>query len=204
METRRLQLDTAADKSRPQFSVPAWRASALALEFGIFTSGVVMSLADVSSITLRIRKARLATALLLERTIAAVDFTSCTLAQWAAGTHEHLRIELTSDALNLTMGSLSSTLHVTLSATLSSGSVQVLGIGSMVLNDANAVAGEAPDEVGTAITLAEADARFVRFDGAQTLTNDQKLQALSNLLTISDSGITFPNGKVIYFTSTEA
>lgn len=204
METRRLQIDTAADKSRPQFSVPAWRASALALEFGIFEAGAVLSLAEVSSITLRVRKARLATALLLERTVAAADFTSCSLAQWAAGTHEHLRVELTSDAMNIATGALTSTLHVTLSATLSSGSVQVLGIGSLVLTDANAVAGEAPDEVGTALTLAEADARFVRFDGAQSLTTEQKMQALENLLTVGESGITLPNGKIIYFNSTEA
>ena len=196
METRRIQIDTSADKAVPQFSLPAWRASALALEFGIFESGAVMSLADVSSITLRVRKAPLATALLLERTVASASFSSCTLAQWAAGTHEHLRIELTSAAMNITMGMARSTLHVTLSATLSSGSVRVLGVGSLVLHDANAVAGDAPAEVGTATTQGECDARYLRYDGTQTLDSSKKLQALTNLGLSWLAGATKAGGKI--------
>lgn len=181
METHRIKIDVAADKERPQFSAPLWRASAVALELGCFASGAVLDLEGVSSVTLRVRRARMAEAVMLEKTVAAAAFTACTAPQWAAGTHEHVRMEFSSNDMNITVGARVAVLHVTLSAVLASGGARVLGVGEIILHDANAVPGEVTEPPGTAVTLEECDARFVRFDGEQGLTEGAQAQVRANL-----------------------
>jgi hypothetical protein len=200
MQTHRLKIEITAAKTRAQFSATLWRASAVALELGLFDAGVSVTLADYSSITLRVRKARLAADVLLEKTLAFSSLSTCTAAQWAAGTHEHARITLTSAEMNLAMASKLETLHVTVSAVLADGgSTEVLGMGELILHDANAVPGTVADNADPATSLAECDARFLRYDGAQTLTTGQKNQAIANIGIIKTADrITFPDGSFIY------
>lgn len=201
METHRLKLEITARKDRPSFTATLWRSSAVAFEVGLFEEGAALDLTGVNSITMRVRKARLAEPVLLEKTVAAAAFTSSTPAQWAAGTHQHLSLEMTSDEMGLTLGSKVAVMFVSFSALLASGSVQVLGAGEFIFHDANAVAGEVSEGSGTAISLAEADLRFLRHDGAQDLTEAQQLRALLNAgITVSATGITLPNGRAIFFT----
>lgn len=195
METHRLKLDTRATRDRAAFSATLWRASAVALELGFFEGGAVLDLTGVTSITLRVRSARLAEAVLLEKTVAAAAFTSCTVPQWTAGTHEHVRLELTSAETNITIGFKNAVLHVTVSAQLSTGSVQVLGMGEINLVDANAVSGDVSPGAGTAVTLEECNALFVS-RAVQSLSGAEKLQVLTNLGLAWLNGATLSGGKI--------
>lgn len=206
MQAHRIKIEVTASKAHAQFSATVWRASAVALELGLFSAGASVTLADYSSITLRVRKARLASDVLLEKTVAFASLTACTAAQWAAGTHEHARLELTSTEMNLAMSSKLDTLHVTVSAVLASGgSTEVLGMGELILHDANAVPGTVADNADPATSLAECDARFLRYDSPQTLLEAQQLAVLTALgldwlagATRANGKITLANGQVIW------
>ncbi|MES2596077.1 MAG: hypothetical protein V4662_12110 [Verrucomicrobiota bacterium] len=205
METHRLKIDEQASKDRAQFSATLWRGSAVALELGIFNRGAVRDLSDASSLTLRVRSARLSAGLLLEKVVAAADFTACTAPQWAAGTHQHVTLEMTSEEMNFALADPPTTLFVSVTALLGSGGVQVLGLGEFILQDAGAVPGSTTPTEGTLLTLEEADARYVKTTGAQALTEEQQLQVLENLgITLTDSTLTLPNGRTIYLNAPDA
>lgn len=197
MQSHRLKIELTAPKTRAQFSATVWRASAVALELGLFSAGASVTLADYSSITLRVRKARMAADVLLEKTVAFASLTACTATQWAAGTHEHARIELASTEMNLAMSSKLDTLHITVSAVLAvGGSTEVLGMGELILHDANAVPGTVAENADPATSLAECDARFLRYDSPQTLLEAQQLAVLTALGLAWLAGSTLANGKV--------
>lgn len=207
--TLRLALNAAPTRlSRAELSPEWYRGVALRVECAVYEATAISSLSAVSSLTMSVRASREDTtsAALMSKTVAAADFGSCTAPQWLAGTHEHAAFEFTAAETNLDLsGGGKLEVYVVFKALLSDGDEVIIGTGRGLVIEANAGAvGDPPENPAPALGAAEADARFVRFDDAQSLTTEQKMQALGNLLTVGETGVTLPNGKIIYFTSTEA
>lgn len=158
--SQRIKLDTGANKGRAQCTVPIFRASAVVLDFGIFAGSVQQSWTGITSVTLRVRAARLASVVLIEQVVTA--FTACTAAQWAAGTNQHFSVSLSAAQTALAMSAKVDTLHATLSTLRADGGVEVLGWFELVMHDANALPGTVADTVAPGLTVAEGDTRYVR------------------------------------------
>ncbi len=175
--SHRIKLDTGAAKGRAQCQVPIFRASAVVLDFGVFAGSLPQVWTGITSVTLRVRAARLAPVVLIEQVV--TSFSNCTAAQWAAGAHEHFSVALTAAQTALSMSAKVDTLHATLSALRADGGVEVLGWFELVMHDANALPGTVAETVGPGLTVAEGDTRYVRG-------------------VLSADRFTFPNGAFIY------
>lgn len=175
--SHRIKLDTGAAKGRAQCQVPIFRASAVLLDFGLFAGSVPQVWTGITSVTLRVRAARLASVVLIEEVV--TSFNTCTAAQWNAGSHEHFSVSLSAAQTALAMSAKVDTLHATLSALRDDGEVVVLGWFELVMHDANALPGTVAETVAPGLSLAEADARYVRG-------------------VLSADRVTFANGAFIY------
>ncbi|MES2598604.1 MAG: hypothetical protein V4662_24935 [Verrucomicrobiota bacterium] len=192
--TQRIKLSTVPVVSAASLTLDFFRGAPLRLECAAFTSSDIASMAGVSSVTLLMKKERTDkdSAALMAKTVAAADFTSATAAQWVAGTHEQFAFDLSAAECNLDLGTDERKVFwLVFKALLSSGSTVVLGCGFATCYEANQdPVGDPPENPGSAFSQAEADARFVRFDGEQELTEDEQDQAKANLGLDGPLGVT--------------
>lgn len=206
--TQRLPLLTSAvDLSRSSLTVSFYRGMALTVEVAVFDAAAIASLAGVTSLTLMVKSSREATDAAALMSKAVTSFESCTAPQWLAKTHQHAAFEFTAAECNLDLsGGSKATFWLVFKALLSSGDEAILGTGLATCYEANATAaGDPPENPNPGISVSDADARFVRYDGAQTLTTEQATQALTNLgITLGATAITWPNGKTTWYDSNEA
>lgn len=200
MLTLRQRLALSDVPTSVQLSLDAFRGLPFAVECALFESAAISTLTGITSITMLAKASREDTesAALMASTVAAADFETCTLSQWVAGTSQHVTFEFTAAEANLDLsGSTKRVLWLVFKALLSSGDSVILGRGFLTLHEVNADAtGTPPENPAPALSAAEADARFVRFDGTQTLETSEKLQALTNLGLAWLAGSTLANGKV--------
>lgn len=208
--TLRLALNAVPVRlSRAELSPEWYRGIALRVECAVFEAAAISDLSAVSSLTMSVRISREDTtsAALMSQTIAAASFTTCTAPQWLAGTHEHVAFEFTAAETNIDLQSGAKLeVYVVFKALLTDGEEVIVGTGRGLVVEANAGAvGDPPENPGPALGTAEADARFVRFDGSQTLETSERLQALTNLgiawlagSSLADGKVTLSTGQTIF------
>jgi hypothetical protein len=200
MLTLRQRLSLEDLPTHTQISLDAFRGIAFAVESALFSGSAISDLSGISSVTMLVKASREDTesAALMASTVAAADFGNCTLTQWVAGTHQHVTFAFDAAEANLDLqGSTKRILWLVFKALFSSGDSVILGRGFLTLHEANAEAtGTPPENPAPALSAAEADARFVRFDGAQTLQSAERLQALTNLGLAWLAGASKAGGKI--------
>jgi hypothetical protein len=122
-------------------------------------SGTPLALADVESMTLRIRASRDAAEVLVESVVDAADIdVDPTLAQWTAGTHAHAIFDLSSAQLNLDLGGPTRRMWVTVQALIDDGvstpyTLLLLADYVELWEDGSSAADPPPENPGTAATL---------------------------------------------------
>lgn len=181
-------------------SLDAYRGIPFSVESALFAGSSISNMSGISSVTMMVRASREDTeaAALMSETVAAANFGTCTLNQWLAGTHQHVTFSFDSAESNLDLqGGAKRIFWLVFKALLSGGDTVILGRGFLTLHEANAVAsGTPPENPGPALGTSEADARFLRYDGTQTLNADAKLAALTNLGLAWLAGATKAGGKI--------
>jgi hypothetical protein len=200
MLTLRQRLSLEDLPTHTQISLDAYRGIAFKVQSALFAGSAISDMSGISSVTMIVRASREDTdaAALMSETVAAASFGSCTLNQWLAGTHQHATFAFDSAESNLDLqGGAKRIFWLVFKALLSGGDTVILGRGFLTLHEANAAAsGTPPENPGPALGTSEADARFVRYDGTQTLNTDAKLAALTNLGLAWLAGATLANGKI--------
>lgn len=193
--------------SQAALTLDFYRAIPLSIEVAVFDAAGIASLTGVTSITLMVKATREGTdaAALMSKTVS--SFTSCTAPQWIAGTNEQAAFEFTAAECNLDLsGGSKAAFWLVFKGLLSTGDEVILGTGRATCYEANATAaGDPPENPNPAISLGDADARYVRYDGEQTLLSAQQLDVLTNLglawlagATLSTDRITLSNGKFLW------
>ena len=194
MDILTLRQRLAAQPPLPAVSLDLLRAMACRIQVAVFDAGGIASLSGVSSLTMLVKQDQTATdvAALMAATVAAADFETATVSGWVAGTAQQATFNFTAAETNLDLqGGARQRFWVVFKALLNSGSTVVLGSGWLMLHEANAGAvGNPPENPGPALDAAAADARFLRFDGEQVLTEGQQLQARANMGLDGPLGVT--------------
>lgn len=181
MHTYRLKGNSQpAQMSMPELSLEHVRGFPMRLHVGLFDGPAVVTVANLASLSLVVKDSRSsASAPLMAATV--TDFTSCTSTAWADGSGKHAEFEFTAAecALDLS-GSDRRDLWLSFKAITSDGDEMWYGGGKFVLYESGAeIEGEPPENAAPGISLAEADARYIRG-------------------TLSANKLTFPNGQFIY------
>jgi hypothetical protein len=186
IDTVRIKVDRATAKGGPQFSADMWKGAATAFQVGLFRGGVAESIEGVSSLTWRVKNARMGSVTLMSKTIAGNDLTECTSGEWQAGTGQHATFEFSAAECNLPMGGKNAAFHVTITALLLSGATVTCGVGELRVWDANAeVAGDPPENPEALLTIDIGDARYLLISS------------------VSNDRVTLPNGKFFYLNTEE-
>jgi hypothetical protein len=125
-------------------------------------SGTPLTLANVQSMTLRLRASRTAEDVLAEAVTESITNT-VTLAQWTAGTHQHALFELSAAQLNLLDGDKpEQRLWVTIQALIDDGgtpyTLLLLADYFELWEDGSSAADPPPENQGTAATLDDVEA----------------------------------------------
>jgi len=125
-------------------------------------SGTPLALANVESMTLRLRASRTAEEVLAEAVTESIT-NSVTLAQWTAGTHQHALFELTAAQLNLLDGTKpEQRLWITIQALIDDGgtpyTLLLLADYFELWEDGSSAADPPPENQGTAATLDDVEA----------------------------------------------
>jgi len=122
-------------------------------------SGTPLVLANVQSMTLRIRESRTAEGILAESTASSITST-VTPASWSAGTHQHALFDLSAAQMNLLDGSTEKAkLWITIQALIDDGgtpyTLLLLADYFELWEDGSSAADPPPENPGTAVTLEE-------------------------------------------------
>jgi len=151
--------------SQAALTLDFYRAIPLSIEVAVFDAAGIASLTGVTSLTLMVKATREGTdaAALMSQTVS--SFTSCTAPQWIAGTNEHAVFEFDSAECNLDLsGGAKAAFWLVFKALLSSGDEVILGTGRATCYEANAAdAGDPPENPNPGISIASADARYLRW-----------------------------------------
>ena len=140
------------------------RGNATRFEFGFFTrQGAIYNLSLVESVTLKIQPSRLVNAALAEKTLAAEDLDlTLDAGSWADGSKAHAAFEFTNAEMNIDPVTVRKTYWFVVTAILSSGTKVTLSGGNFFIHEGNDAPGDPPPEnLGTAITMEQADARYL-------------------------------------------
>jgi hypothetical protein len=127
-------------------------------------SGTPLALADVESMTLRIRASRDAAEVLAEKVVLAADLDlTPTLNEWTAGTDAHAIFDLSAAELNLTLGGPTRRMWVTVQALIDDGvstpyTLLLLADYVELWEDGSSAADPPPENPGTAATLDDVEA----------------------------------------------
>ena len=162
-----------------------WRGNATTFQFGFFdTAGALLDLTDVSSINLKIRASQTyGSTVLADKTVAAaaLDLTTNSTT-WGDGTKQHAEFAFTNAEMNLDPAGAKKAFWLVVTAAMADGSEVTMCAGSILFHeDNNAAADPPPENPGTAATIEETDARYVRYGAAQSLTSGQQDQAATNI-----------------------
>lgn len=200
MLTLRQRLSLTDLPTNTQISLDAYRGIAFQVQSALFSGTAISDMSGISSVTMIVRASREDTdaAALMSETVAAADFGTCTLNEWLAGTGQHATFSFSATESNLDLqGGAKRIFWLVFKALLSGGDTVIIGRGFLTLHEANAEAsGTPPENPGPALGTAEADARFLRYDGTQTLNTDAKLAALTNLGLAWLAGASQAGGKI--------
>lgn len=140
------------------------RGNATRFELGLFDrAGAVHNVSNVESLNLKLQPGQMdSSGVLADKTISVLDNTLDTTT-WDNGTKQHAVFELTNAEMNLAMVSGSPrTLWLVVTAIMVDATEYTLIAGNFLLHEDNNAAGPPPPEnVGTPITIEQADARYL-------------------------------------------
>ncbi len=162
--TQRLKCDKDARFSQVSLTAEMWKGRATTFLLGLFAGNSVVSIEDITSVTLRVKLNRDASdADVMVATVAADALVQITGSQWTAKTHATATMSFTNAQCNLNVDGNSTSYWITVEALLENGDRVIFGAGNLIVHSAAADAVGDPDaNPGAPITLEEADARYMR------------------------------------------
>lgn len=142
------------------------RGNATAIQLGFFSARTndVLDMEDVESLTLLIQPSQTENDPLASKTLELADLDLTMDAEtWADGTKQHAEFSFTNAEMNINPSGTKKTFWLVVTALMMDGTKVTLAAGSFIVHEDNDAAADPPPEnPGTAITLEEADARYVR------------------------------------------
>ena len=185
-KTIRTKLDTSLDASST-LDIKIWKGNATDFEVGVFDGADVLSLAEVTSVNMKVQPSQVDDTTLMDSTVAAVDIDdTLTASTWDDGTKQHATFSFTNAQTNLAITCPIGTFWIVFTAILTGGEEVTLSAGVFELHeDNNETAGDPDVNPGSPLSIEEADARYVPYTGA---TGDVDLGANSFSAT-SDSAV---------------
>jgi len=159
VRTIRQKLDIDSDTP---LDFSAWRNNSTIFEIAVYQGTSVADISDVESINLKIRPSRVSETILADQTDSVFDET-LTNATWLDGTKQHASFTFTNSEMNLDLDSqYEAEFWIVFTAILDGGEERTLATGTITFKEDNNGAGDPPEEnLGTAITLEQADARYL-------------------------------------------
>ena len=153
---------TQPSVSQTPIALNVWRGNATDLEFAIYDSAGVADISTIQSITLRVKEDRLIETSLIDETVSAFDATLDD-ASWLDGTKQHATYDLTNADMMRDLGNTTTkSFWIVFVALLDDGSELTLGAGNLTIHEDNSDASPiTPSTAGTALTLEQADARYI-------------------------------------------
>ena len=163
----RVQLDTASSLPK-SLTVETWQSNALDIEAGIFSGPSVLDITDITSVNCKVRRSQLHADILMDSTVAAAAMDATLDAStWADGSKQHATFSFTNAETNLPLVDTKATYWIVFTAIMTSGEEVTLAAGEFIIHEDNNTAGDPPPEnLGTAITIEEGDARYEASGGA--------------------------------------
>ena len=149
-------------------SAETWQANATDIEIAVFNTDAIASVSDLTSINCKIQPSQIKELILADSTVASgsLDDTT-TAATWTDGTQQHALFSFTNAEMNLTVPGSVQEFWLVFTGLTTAGSEVTLGAGKFFIHQDNNVAGDPPaTNLGTAITIEEADARYATIGGA--------------------------------------
>tara|TARA_R110000751_G_scaffold73542_5_gene148737 strand:+ start:532 stop:1956 length:1425 start_codon:yes stop_codon:yes gene_type:complete len=149
-------------------SAETWQANATDIEIAVFNTDAIASVSDLTSINCKIQPSQIKELILADSTVASgsLDDTT-TAATWTDGTQQHALFSFTNAEMNLTVPGSVQEFWLVFTGLTTAGSEVTLGAGKFFIHQDNNVAGDPPaTNLGTAITIEEADARYETIGGA--------------------------------------
>jgi len=169
VRTIRQKLDIESDSP---LDLSAWRNNSTIFEIAVYQGTSVADISDVESINLKIRPSRVSETILADQTDSVFDET-LTNATWLDGTKQHASFTFTNSEMNLDLDShYEAEFWIVFTAILDGGEERTLATGTITFKEDNNGAGDPPEEnAGTAITLEQADARYLQSISDGSITN---------------------------------
>ena len=160
-KTIRTKLDVSLDIPTT-LDLKIWKGNATDFEIGVFEGADVISLADVTSVNMKVQPSQADDTTLMDSTVASTEIDdTLTTSTWDDGTQQHATFSFTNAQTNLAISCVKSTFWGVFTAILTGGEEVTLGAGSFeVHEDNNETAGDPDVNPGTPITIEEADARY--------------------------------------------
>ncbi|MES2597175.1 MAG: hypothetical protein V4662_17645 [Verrucomicrobiota bacterium] len=199
MLTLRQRLNRLDKPTDQTFSLDFFRGLPFEVKSAVFQGNGLFDVESLSSVSLLIKAEPTSETSLLAATVAAIDFDEdCTLEAWAASTGEQMTFSFSAAETNIDLGTdPKKKLWAVFKGLLTNGFSLVLARGWITAHESGIdVTGDPPENPAPALGVAEADARFVRFDGEQSLTEEQQEAALTNLGLGFLAGATKANGRI--------
>jgi hypothetical protein len=149
-------------------SAETWQANATDIEIAVFNTDTIASVSDLTSINCKIQPSQIKELILADSTVASgsLDDTT-TAATWTDGTQQHALFSFTNAEMNLAVPGSVQEFWLVFTGLTTAGSEVTLGAGKFFIHQDNNEAGDPPaTNLGTAITIEEADARYETIGGA--------------------------------------
>ena len=143
-------------------SAETWQANATDIEIAVFNTDAIASVSDLTSINCKIQPSQIKELILADSTVASgsLDDTT-TAATWTDGTQQHALFSFTNAEMNLAVPGSVQEFWLVFTGLTTAGSEVTLGAGKFFIHQDNNEAGDPPaTNLGTAITIEEADARY--------------------------------------------
>lgn len=147
------------------------RGNATRFEFGFFrANGAAYDLSNVDSLSMRLMASQTVATILADKTLDLADLDlTLTAETWADGTKQHAVFEFSNAEMNIDPSGERRTVWLVVTAILDNGSELTLGGSKFFIHeDNNGAADPPPENPGTAITLEEADARYLTLSSGGT------------------------------------
>lgn len=174
-------------------AIESVRGNSTKFQFGLFDpDDAVSDISQIASMTIQIRKSQMeGSTVLAQQTIASGSLDATLDATtWGDRTKQHVEFEFTDAEMNFDPGGPLKRYWLTVKITTLGGVTNVISAGFYVHHESNSAAGSPTENPGTSLSLEEADARFVRYDGDQALNSSNQDQVMENmdLLNEADDG----------------